>query len=398
MSPAEVRLELVGKGYEPLPLKGKAPVLDGWHKRNGTSPGDIEIWSKLYAYAENTGVLTKHTPTLDIDILDPEAAAAVEALVRERFEERAYVLIRFGRSPKRAVPFRTNDPFRKITIDLIAPDGSLGQKLEMLGDGQQVVVHGIHPDTGKAYAWFGGDLWHIAHDELPYISFEEAQALVGDAAELVCRERGYRRPEKRKRASGKPGTGNGGADWSHYLGNLHDHDSDAGFAMALLCSGMSDGAAVNFLRDAVAALEGIDAERKQRRLKEIPGLVKSAREKLEAEAPAATTAPSFSDEALALTFAERHAGWLRYVALWGQWLSWAETHWGADTTLHAFDLARQIAREIAATCNTRKIAVPLASAKTVAAVERLAKADRRLAATDDQWDGRATDFNMPTGE
>ncbi len=31
-------------------------------------------------------------------------------------------------------------------------------------------------------------------------------------------------------------------------------------------------------------------------------------------------APAFSDEALALRFAERHADDLRYVAAWGRWL------------------------------------------------------------------------------
>jgi putative DNA primase/helicase len=37
----------------------------------------------------------------------------------------------------------------------------------------------------------------------------------------------------------------------------------------------------------------------------------------------------------------------------------------------------------------------IASAKTVAAVERLSKSDRRLAATDDQWDDHPTILNTP---
>ena len=297
----DIRLGLVDKGYEPLPLNGKIPVLDKWQKRNGTSPGDIEIWSKLYPYAGNTGILTKVTPTLDIDVLDPDAAAAVEALARERFEERGYVLPRFGNAPKRAIPFRTNDPFRKVKIELIAPDGSVGQKLEMLGDGQQVVVHGIHPDTHKPYAWFGGEPWQLAHDDLPYISVEEAQALVKDAADLVCRDFGYRLPEKPKAAK-HGGQGNGGAaDWGQYLENLADHDTLAAFGMALLRSGMSDGAAVNFLRGQVGGLVNIDPDRKARRLKEIPGMVASAREKLDAEA--APQPPTATPTTLACTVA-----------------------------------------------------------------------------------------------
>src|SRR4029077_2765241 len=108
-------------------------------------------------------------------------------------------------------------------------------------------------------------------------------------------------------------------------------------------------------------------------------------------------APAFSDEALALSFAQRHGRDLRYVAKWGQWLSWAETHWQPDDTLHAFDLVRRVIREAATACNkSKKIAAAIASAKTVAAVERLSKSDRRLAASADQWDDRGIVLNTPT--
>jgi putative DNA primase/helicase len=106
--------------------------------------------------------------------------------------------------------------------------------------------------------------------------------------------------------------------------------------------------------------------------------------------------PAFSDEALALQFAERHADDLRYVAAWGRWLSWTGTHWRFDDTLQAFDHARIICREAAAACNETKVASAIASAKTVAAVERLARADRRLAAID-QWDSDPWLLNTPQG-
>lgn len=107
--------------------------------------------------------------------------------------------------------------------------------------------------------------------------------------------------------------------------------------------------------------------------------------------------PAFSDEALALRFSERHADDLRYVAAWGRWLRWDGTCWRFDDSLHAFDLARRICREAAAECNQPKVAVAIASAKTVAAVERLAKADRRHAATVDQWDADPLLLNTPAG-
>src|SRR5262249_15613718 len=96
----------------------------GVEQKTTTNPAEIALWDKLFADASNTGVLTRLAPTLDIDILNPEAAKAVEELVRERFEERGFVLVRIGKAPKRAIPFRTDTPFKKIVANLIAPDGS----------------------------------------------------------------------------------------------------------------------------------------------------------------------------------------------------------------------------------------------------------------------------------
>jgi len=93
-----------------------------------------------------------------------------------------------------------------------------------------------------------------------------------------------------------------------------------------------------------------------------------------------------AEESLALAYAERHEHEQRYVAAWGRWMRYDGTRWDFDDTLHAFDRARAICRKVALECDSAKAAAAVASAKTVAAVERLAKADRRLAATADQWD------------
>jgi putative DNA primase/helicase len=114
-------------------------------------------------------------------------------------------------------------------------------------------------------------------------------------------------------------------------------------------------------------------------------------EKLRQECP-----PAFSDEALALRFTERYAEKLRYVAAWSKWLIWNGQYWQFDDTLNAFDFARRICRGAASECD-KKFANSIASAKTVAAVERLARADRRLAATADQWDADPWLLNTPSG-
>lgn len=112
-------------------------------------------------------------------------------------------------------------------------------------------------------------------------------------------------------------------------------------------------------------------------------------------ADAELNAPAFTDEALALRFAARHAENLRYVAEWGRWYRHNGKVWVPDKTLSAFDDARKICREAAGECNSKKAAA-LASAKTVAAVSMLARADRRLAATADQWDTDPWLLNTPS--
>lgn len=107
--------------------------------------------------------------------------------------------------------------------------------------------------------------------------------------------------------------------------------------------------------------------------------------------------PEFSDEAIALYFAAQHADDLRHVAAWGRWLHWTGARWRQDDTLLAYDLVRAVTREIASRCNEMPIAKAIASAKTVAAVERMAKADRRHAATVDQWDADLWLLNTPGG-
>jgi phage/plasmid-associated DNA primase len=79
---------------------------------------------------------------------------------------------------------------------------------------------------------------------------------------------------------------------------------------------------------------------------------------------------------IANAFAEKHAGDLRYVAKWSKWFSFDGTLWREDTTLGTYDRIRRF-------CEGMK---KKPKAQTVAAIERLAKSDRRLAATVDQWD------------
>jgi hypothetical protein len=280
MTPTELRLQLCLGGYSPLPINGKKPILDEWQKKTITNSEEISLWSDLYPYAQNTGILTRLTPVLDIDILVPDAAAAIETLVRKRFEDRGAILVRIGAAPKRAILFRTDDPFKKITKNVIAPNAT-EQKIELLANGQQVVCFGVHPDTQQAYAWFGGQPGEIRHEDLPYLSEAEANALVLESVQLLVSDFGF----KEKTTSQTEGTGNGSDPnaWADLLGNIFEgcslHDSLVALSAKLASSGMEGGAIVNLLRGAMQSTSAPHDARWQERYDDIRRLVTSAANK-----------------------------------------------------------------------------------------------------------------------
>ncbi len=108
-------------------------------------------------------------------------------------------------------------------------------------------------------------------------------------------------------------------------------------------------------------------------------------------------APEFGDAALARRFADAHAGDLRYVALWGQWLRYDGKRWAREETKLALNLAREVCVAASTICENENLARAITSGKTISAVERLAQADRRLAATVDQWDVDPWLLNTPGG-
>lgn len=115
--------------------------------------------------------------------------------------------------------------------------------------------------------------------------------------------------------------------------------------------------------------------------------------------------PEYSDDSLADLFSTRYAGELSYVAKWGRWMQWQDGQWASDETLRTRDMARTIARKVSSQAVTRvdlgkkaaSIANTISSSRTISAIESLARADRRHAATAEQWDRDPWALNTPGG-
>ena len=195
------RLALRASGYAPIPLQGKDGLPSGWTDKGGASEEEVASWTSAHPYKTNTGALTRYMPTIDSDITRPDAADAVAETVRDWFDGRGVVLTRFGQAPKRANLFRTDAPFKKLRIDYIDPPavdpanpkGPKGKHhIEILGDGQQVIVDGVHPVTKQPYSWHGGYTpWSTPRSELPELNEGEALVLLEHITEMLVEQFGF---------------------------------------------------------------------------------------------------------------------------------------------------------------------------------------------------------------
>lgn len=186
------RKRLLAAGYWPVPCNGKEIHLDDWTNIRATS-AIIDAWATTRQDHLNTGVLTKDTPFVDIDVTVEEVAEEIEALFESELEKSA---TRIGLPPKRAIPFRTDTPFKKIFTCFKDLNGTL-QKVEVLGDGQMCVIDGVHPITGKRYRWHGSEPPKLRREDLPSITAESAAGYIAAAA-AIMRAHGWTEVESKK--------------------------------------------------------------------------------------------------------------------------------------------------------------------------------------------------------
>lgn len=187
-----------GFGEHMLPLiphdahiSPRSPSHDGLHANRGKVPGkrtsngwvgmkdwqdvrasraDLVKWEK---WGSAIGMQSRTYPGLDIDVTDAGLAGAIHELAHARLGPAP---CRFGRGARRLLVYaceglakrrlafrRTNDRTAEhlpsstehaITGD--APRLEPAEAVELLGDGQQYAVEGVHPKAGKPYWWAGG--------------------------------------------------------------------------------------------------------------------------------------------------------------------------------------------------------------------------------------------------
>lgn len=190
---------LIDNGYTIVPIQvgKKAPGFDGWQKSRSTK-AQLTEWLENGHQNSGIGVVTKHTPAIDIDVLDDDVAVKLSDWIAENISPNAP--LRIGKAPKRLFLFRCEEPFRKLSSSKYVDEWDQEHRIEILGDGQQFVAYHIHPETKRPYLWpeFDGPIETQAHS-LPVLTVEMATKFI-EYFEELAEEEGWKLAKKSRLA------------------------------------------------------------------------------------------------------------------------------------------------------------------------------------------------------
>lgn len=147
-----------------------------WNNYTPT-PRDMLQWDNARA---NIGLKAGRYPAVDIDVTNEAMSDMIRA---EATRILGKAPIRIGRHPKTLLMFRTEEPFGKMQLRFVDNQG-IGQLVEMLADGQQYVIGGIHPATREPYR-LDTDIAEAGPDALPLITKAQAEQFFATIAETL---------------------------------------------------------------------------------------------------------------------------------------------------------------------------------------------------------------------
>lgn len=173
---------LYDNGWQVLPADGKAVKVKDWEEIPITRK-KVESWAANGMGGHNVSIRLGPQPDgtfavlIDIDCYDKDLTKTILASFRETFDMDPP--IRIGMSPKIGLLVQLDETTTKIsTPNWLGPGHTKEKpnscKVEVLASGQQCVVYGTHPDTGKPYRWQGDDTPEAIEPwALPTVSIEE---------------------------------------------------------------------------------------------------------------------------------------------------------------------------------------------------------------------------------
>lgn len=415
-------------------------------RRFAPSVDDVRQWCLDGA---NIGVRADRFPGVDIDCMDDRIASIVEQAALAKLGPAP---VRIGRAPKRLLMYRTTEPFARMRLFIKLADGEQ-HLVEILGEGQQYLIHGTHPTTLRPYAWSRDLTTQHEEDELTTITREQAVAFLDELEQIldvlslgVVEREGDGR---RKQATAR------GADQSGLLAPSLELLSEAVRLIPNTDALFPQRDDYIKMGAAVRAASGDEIEGFEifaewcsrherdgrvvgnpdtwlgdwRRLKPPFSLgwnwiAELARgfgfvdAHLDFDVVEGATAPSdrvdvieaplHSDQWLADEIVRRQKGMLRYAPERGDYLVWTESRWKHDPSLLAEDIIKRELRRIADMVLRRasndkeikeaqKLGQQICSAAKASAVAQLIRSDRSIAVSVSSLDHDIWKLNTPAG-
>lgn len=188
ITPPDYRVPRDAEDAQALKGLGKRPSISNWQNLR-TTPEILQTWLANGRSENGVGILTAYCPAIDLDIYD-EVICEQLSLIVDRIAGEAPV--RQGLAPKRLHLFRASRPFNKITsASFQVPGTTRPSRVEILGDGQQFVAFGEHPETRSPYSWPTGEHpVNLPWRDLPELTLDQGRQVV-QAFEQLARAQGW---------------------------------------------------------------------------------------------------------------------------------------------------------------------------------------------------------------
>ena len=428
-----------------LDSRGKVPGRVGNHGWAGydwkTSETTLRDAQDMDTRGANIGMKAKHFPAVDIDCTDESISRIIGDMALQVFGPAP---CRIGKPPKRLLMYRSEVPFGRMRLWI--KQGGASHLVEVLADGQQYVIAGMHPSTRLPYTW-DQELTSIEPKSLPVISRDQVDqffdGLVEQLAFLdcVCEREGNgtaptEHPAVGDQASLKAPSLQALREAVSFLPNdVPGYEQYITFGIAVKAAGQDDpSAALEIFQDWAARWEGGEnvsssvqqdwakmrspfrigwnwiAERARHYgyLDAAEEFTVTSEPEPELGAPVAhgTSPVEFSDAANAAKLIKIHGHEIKYCDALGGWLVWDGRRWVQDETMQVHCWAGEILQEASNAVSHRpdfnaakvdKISERLASNAARNNCVSYARVDRRVVAKADQFDADLWALNTPDG-
>lgn len=407
-------------------------------RRHQTTLADVIQW----ATKDNAsfGLRSDRFPGVDIDCTDAALSKIISEFVTKKL---GAAPVRIGRAPKQLLVYRTEEGFGRMRLWIKTSSGE--HLVEILGVGQQYLVHGLHPVTQLPYRWLSEP---PPAAQLSCITREQCDKMLADLANTIEKlDLGFCTREADGRA-----TERGGVDQSGLMAPSIEALSDAvrvipnldivfttrtdylrmGYAIKAAAGEENDAEGLAIFTEWADRWDNGDNDpdvvladwRRMNGAKSVGWnwIAEQARgygyddastdfEVLDSEPTRrdeAVAAPIYSDQWLAEEVIRQFGGRIRYVPERGCFLVWSDGRWKVDAELLAEDLINQALRNVAdllmrsgidekAQRSALKEARGICSAARAASVATILRSHRTIAVSVGTMDRDPMVLNTPGG-